>query len=575
MKKIRHTIIISIALLSVVISAGIARVSSADSTVITQATPTPRSKPTPVLLGTPLPAPSPTPTATPLPSIAPKQALADLQSKIRTRMSVPEVRHGRVGIKIVSLNSGKVIFENDADKYFTPASNMKNFTIAAALEKLGPDFKFKTRVYGARPDSAGFVKGDLRIIGGGDITISTAFFGTSVDDPETYYKGIDRLVDKISAAGVKRVEGDLVGDEGYFRGFAVPPTWEWDDLQWRDGSEVSALPINDNDVDLSIKPGAPGQPCVVKITPPNTLFKIENVCTTSGAGTKRQLTVNKRLDQNYLWVGGSMPADDKAFTGALTVSHPADLFLAILRERLAKRGILVGGQTNTFHNNDYHPTTPLRPVTDRFTADMVPTELTSVESPPFSVIAAKTMKPSQNMYTETILWALGEIANTRDPGYIIKIDNSPLPQRPNSFDLGLAQTKSFRDLVGIAPDAVIQYDGSGMSRHDVITPNAVVQLYTYMAKQSKNAQVWLDSLSIGGVDGTLRNRFKGTAAEGNMRGKTGTLDQVSALSGYVTTASGEKLIVSIIVNGVPKTINRTSLADDIVVSLANFNGKVD
>ena len=106
-------------------------------------------------------------------------------------------------------------------------------------------------------------------------------------------------------------------------------------------------------------------------------------------------------------------------------------------------------------------------------------------------------------------------------------------------------------------------------------PSAVVQLYTYMAKQSSNAQAWRDSLTIGGVDGTLANRFKGTAAAGNIRGKSGTIDQVSALSGYMTTAAGEKVVLSIIVNGVAETRMRTSLADDIVVSLANFNGKID
>ena len=121
----------------------------------------------------------------------------------------------------------------------------------------------------------------------------------------------------------------------------------------------------------------------------------------------------------------------------------------------------------------------------------------------------------------------------------------------------------------------VQYDGSGLSRHDLITPSAVVTLYTYMAKQSKYAQTWSDSLSIGGIDGTLRNRFIGTAAAGNMRGKTGTIDQVSALSGYLTTAAGEQLIVSFVVNGVPVPSQRTSLIDDIVVSLANFNGKID
>jgi D-alanyl-D-alanine carboxypeptidase/D-alanyl-D-alanine-endopeptidase (penicillin-binding protein 4) len=114
-----------------------------------------------------------------------------------------------------------------------------------------------------------------------------------------------------------------------------------------------------------------------------------------------------------------------------------------------------------------------------------------------------------------------------------------------------------------------------MSRHDLITPSAVVALYTYMAKQSKNAQAWRDSLSVGGVDGTLASRFKGTAAAGNIRGKTGTIDQVSALSGYMATAGGEPVVLSIIVNDVAEGRMRTSLMDDIVVALANFDGKID
>jgi D-alanyl-D-alanine carboxypeptidase/D-alanyl-D-alanine-endopeptidase (penicillin-binding protein 4) len=114
-----------------------------------------------------------------------------------------------------------------------------------------------------------------------------------------------------------------------------------------------------------------------------------------------------------------------------------------------------------------------------------------------------------------------------------------------------------------------------MSRHNLITPSAVVTLYSHMAKQSRNAIAWRDSLTIGGVDGTLANRFKGTAAAGNIRGKTGTIEQVSALSGYITTAGGEQLVLSIIVNGVPPPGQRTSLIDEIVVALANFNGKVD
>jgi serine-type D-Ala-D-Ala carboxypeptidase/endopeptidase (penicillin-binding protein 4) len=135
--------------------------------------------------------------------------------------------------------------------------------------------------------------------------------------------------------------------------------------------------------------------------------------------------------------------------------------------------------------------------------------------------------------------------------------------------------KDFFKQIGIPEDAIMPYDGSGLSRHNLVTPSAVTALYTYMARQSRYSQAWRDSLTIGGVDGTLANRFKGTAAAANMRGKTGTINQVSALSGYLSTAGGEQLVLSIIVNGVPQTRDRTSLIDDIVVSLANFNGKID
>src|SRR6185369_10489971 len=239
------------------------------------------------------PTPTPTPTAPP-PAEPTKsvQTLASLQSFIVGRLSRPEVRRGRVGVKIVSLNTGKVVYEQDADKYFMPASNMKNFTVATAMEKLGPDYRFVTRAFaGAMPDANGTIKGDLRILGGGDVSISTAFFGTTPDDPETYYKGIDRLVDKIVAAGVRRVEGNIVGDESHFKGFAIPVTWEWDDLQWYYGAEISALPINDNAVDLAVTPGNIGGPCNVNISPLNTLFQVINTCTTTATSTKRSLGV--------------------------------------------------------------------------------------------------------------------------------------------------------------------------------------------------------------------------------------------------------------------------------------------
>jgi len=487
---------------------------------------------------------SPTPAASPQKSPTPVQTLDELRAKIRNRMLSPEAARGRVGIKITSLNSGKVIFENDAEKYFIPASNMKNFTVAAALEKLGPDFRFVTSVYAAaKPDATGTIKGDLRIFGRGDISISTAF------NNGDYSKGIDNLVDRIIAGGVRRIEGDLVGDESYFKGNAVPYTWEWDDLQWYDGAEISALPVNNNAVDLNVKPGlSQGSPCVVSVLPQTPLMPVVNSCTTTSSGQPRTLKVFKPLGRNVLEISGTMPSNDKGFIGYIAFTHPAEMFMELFSQRLAIKNITFTGKIRI----DSSKST---------TTDMV--EIATLESPPFSLIAAKTMKPSQNMFTENILWTLGERFGRQSSA------------TADSSTLGINVVKDFLNQISIPRDAVLHYDGSGMSRHDQITPASVVTLFTYMAKQSKNAQVWRDSLTVGGVDGTLSRRFMGTAAAGNMLGKTGTLDQVSALSGYLTTAGGEQIVISIMVNGVAETRTRTSLIDDIVVQLANFNGKVD
>jgi len=176
------------------------------------------------------------------------------------------------------------------------------------------------------------------------------------------------------------------------------------------------------------------------------------------------------------------------------------------------------------------------------------------------------------MYTETLLWTLGEQSRMAAavPGGGVAATSTA-----DSADLGISAVKRFLTEIGVAPDGIIQHDGSGLSRHNLVTPSAVVQLYSYMGKQSRYSQAWRDSLTIGGVDGTLRRRFTGSKASGNVRGKTGTIDQVSALSGYVRTAAGEELVFSMVVNGVNETAARTSAMDEIVVNLANFDGRID
>ncbi len=483
------------------------------------------------------------------------QTLGDLQAEIKGRLLRPELNRGQIGIKIVSLNSGKVVFEQNSEKYFMPASNMKNFTVATALEKLTPDFRFVTSVYaGALPDESGMIKGDLRVFGRGDVSISTAFSGGN------YYKGLDDLADKLITAGVKRIEGSIIGDDSYFRGNPFPEGWEWDDLQWYYGAEVSALPLNDNAVDLSVTPGPVGYPCSVKLAPYNPVYRVKNLCVTTAAGSPRTLKIEKAIGQNQLDITGTLPAGNGGFSNPVAISRPAELFAALFKQRLESKGVIVTGQFRA-----------LSRIQGFVPPEMI--EIAKMESPPLSLIAAKTMKPSQNMYTETLLWTLGEEARKRISVPTI-FPNAPPPQQ-DSAAIGIAEVKNFLVSIDVPEDGIIQYDGSGLSRHNLITPAAVVQLYAYMAKQSKFAQAWRDSLTIGGVDGTLANRFKGTLAQGNIRGKTGTIDQVSALSGYMTTAGGEQLVVSFVVNGVPLTKYRTGTIDDIVLMLAKFNGTID
>jgi serine-type D-Ala-D-Ala carboxypeptidase/endopeptidase (penicillin-binding protein 4) len=507
------------------------------------------------------PTPTPTPSASPLPVASPTpiqkqvQTLADLQARIRSRLLSPELRRGHVGVKIVSMNTGKLVFEQNSEKYFMPASNMKNFTVATAIEKLTPQFRFVTSVYApAMPDSTGTIKGGLRIFGRGDVSISTRF------SEGNYYKGLDELADKIAAAGVKRIEGDLIADETHFVGNPVPGEWEWDDLQWEYGAEISALPINDNAIDITVKPGMSGYPCAVTMLPFNPVVRIVNQCVTSADGTLRTLKIEKKVDRNIIEISGALPVGNAGFRGSVTVSRPAELFVALLKERLTAKGIVVTGGTRAMNVKLPGPVAP------------VFVEIAKYESLPLSVIAAQTMKPSQNMYTETLLWTLGEQARSASsiPG-----GGTPSASTATSADLGISAVKRFLNEIGVAPDGIIQHDGSGLSRHNLITPSAVVQLYTYMGRQSRFSQAWRDSLTIGGVDGTLRRRFSGTRASGNVRGKTGTIDQVSALSGYVRTAAGEELAFSIVVNGVNEAGMRTSAIDDMVVYLANFDGRVD
>jgi serine-type D-Ala-D-Ala carboxypeptidase/endopeptidase (penicillin-binding protein 4) len=479
--------------------------------------------------------------------------LAELKSRIEEIARQPALEPGFFAVKIVSLDTGQIIYEQSANKFFRPASNMKLYTVAAAFDRLTPDYHFMTSVYAKEKPDKGTVKGDLIVYGRGDPSFAARF------NDGDYFKGINALADRIVAAGVKRVKGDLVGDESYFNGAPLGSGWEWEDLQWSYGAPVSALTVNDNAIDLTVKPGDKvGAPVAISTGPPATFMTIANHATTSARGSKSDLQLYRGPGTNTLEISGSLPVGDHGFTGGVAIPNPALAFATMLREALVKRGVKIDGRVRTVDARSMASVIP-NPLPGSAPPTNPPVEIATVQSPPFSLIASHTLKPSQNLYTEIILRTLGKLTSVG-------------PDQTNE-DAGLIVVRNFLRQAGASESDLALNDGSGLSRNDMITANATVQLLTFMSKHKYFAQ-FRDALPIAGVDGTLRTRMRGTPAEGNVRAKTGTLSSVASLSGYVTTAAGEHLVFSMMLNNYPdaNSVRRDSI-DAIAVLLASFTGK--
>jgi D-alanyl-D-alanine carboxypeptidase/D-alanyl-D-alanine-endopeptidase (penicillin-binding protein 4) len=403
------------------------------------------------------------------------------------------------------------------------------------------------------------VNGNLTIFGRGDPSIAARF------NNGDYFKAIDDLATRIAAAGVKRVEGDIVGDESYFVGPKYGAGWNWEDLTWYYGAEITPLTVNDNALDLFIKPGpAVGQPAVITTGPPDPLLTIVNKVITSAKGLRREISIHRGLGENSITITGTIPLEDRGYTGGIGISHPGLLFVYLLRTSLAQKGVVITGKSRTTGETSQPALITGTAVASTASASPFQNEIAILQSPPFSVIAAQTLKPSQNLYTELILRTLGKV--TPPPATTSNLGQT-------SEELGIEAVKSFLKTVGIRPEALNLDDGSGLSRNDMITAEASVQLLTFMSKH-RYASIFRDALPIGGVDGTLRNRFRGTPAENNVRAKTGSLSSAASLGGYVTTAAGEKLAFSIMVNNYPRDVEPRSLCiDPIAILLASYAGK--
>ena len=510
----------------------------------------------------------------PAPQITAQQAetVDSLRARLMSHTSQPPFGAAAWGIKIVSLDSGKTIFEHNPQKYLSPASNAKLYTAALALDRLGEDYRIKTSLYSTvRPDASGTLKSDLIVYGRGDPTMAARLNGGD------YFKGIEPLINQLADAGVRRIDGDLIGDESYFAGPPFGSGWEWDDLQAYYGAEVSSLTIDDNALDLFVKPAErAGMPCRITTGPPTSFATLINRTQTSSKGTESRIVVYRPVGENIIYVSGQLPTDNSGYYTSVAVHNPAGLFVSLLKDALAQRGIVVSGRTRVI---DWK----YREVTRLDLTKMI--ELGSVESIPIADLIRETLKPSQNLYAQLLLLQVGASATRvhgagatasgekdrsasgdRSP----QTANSQLPT-PSPYstteETGVEMMNEFLARVGVKKGDVLLEEGSGLSRRDVITPNATVALLSYMSR-SRWAEVYRNALPIAGVDGTLQNRMKGTLAAGNVRAKTGSLRYVYTLSGYVTTAAGERLAFSIMLNNYYNAERSAGLRDPALVATA-------
>jgi D-alanyl-D-alanine carboxypeptidase/D-alanyl-D-alanine-endopeptidase (penicillin-binding protein 4) len=413
---------------------------------------------------------------------------------------------------------------------------MKLVTLAAAAERLGWVYTFTTTISASVAMTNGTIDGDLVVTGNGDPSIGGR------EQPASAV--MDAWADRLWQLGLRRVTGRLVGDDRLFPGEALGPGWAWDDLAWGYAAPVGALQANVDAAQVTVTPGAhEGDPATVTLSPAESALKVESAVLTGPAEASTTLSMSRRAGTDLLRVGGVVPIGSAPVVRTAAIDRPTGYFLALLHAALARRGIVVSGAPARLADLPGPEWPPLATV------------LLEHRSPPLRDLAQTLMKASQNQYAETLLRALART------------------------DHGGAETiEGGRDVVrgvltgwGLAADTLVQADGSGLSRYNYVTAGTLASILVRMHGDTRHREPWLASLAVGGVDGTLERRFKGTTADGRLRAKTGTLAYVRALSGYVPSADGELLAFVIVLNNMNAPGSQlNAITDAIVLRLAQF-----
>lgn len=457
----------------------------------------------------------------------------DLKQAIDTILADPRLNGAQASVLVRTANDGEVLYSRNPSTLLIPASNNKLYSSSAAMQVLGSDYKFETSLASTAAPKVGIISGDLYLKGTGDPTMQAADY--------------DKLAADLAAKGVKLITGKLIADDTFFDDRQLGYNWGWDSNPFYYQPEISALTVAANSkfdvgaLSVEIRPGALGQRANVTTNPGTTFVTIQNQTTTGAAGSEDTLNVERKLGVNTIVVKGSIPADSATQSVISTVSDTTGYAAKTFQDALARHGITL------LNKNISRGATPANAQ-----------KLLSHNSASLSDILTPYLKLSNNGIAEILVKSMGK-----------KLHEQGNWQNGLETELGqLGQN------LGVDTSKLQFVDGSGLSNVNFTTPQMTTDLL--IAVQSKPwFSTWYNSLPVAGnpdplVGGTLRSRMRNTPAAGNVHAKTGSLDSVSALSGYVTSADGEKLVFSAMENNYIGSSVKP-LEDAIAVTLASFS----